>query len=91
MDIGLEFQKTNLRTRISVCVCVCVCVCVYVCVCVCQFSSKTNSFDLLRPNFPENGFKIELETQKTNAGRRIFTLEILSQFLGKASNFEFFL
>ena len=41
MDIGLEFQKINLRIRINIleilCVCVHVCVraCVCVCVCVC--------------------------------------------------------
>ena len=44
---SLEFQKANLRIRISileilfvrVCVCVCVCVfvCVFVCVCLCVF------------------------------------------------------
>ena len=61
MDIGLGFQKTNLRIRInileilSLCVCMCVCVCVCVCVCA-NFQAKQMTFsDQISP---KNGFSI---------------------------------
>ena len=63
MDIGLGFQKTNLRIRINILeilsLCVCMCVCVYVCVCVCvcaNFQAKQMTFsDQISP---KNGFSI---------------------------------
>ena len=38
INIGLEFQKINLRIKISILEILCVCMCVCVCVCVCVYA-----------------------------------------------------
>ena len=63
MDLGLEFQKTN------------VCVCVFVCVCVPVFMAKQTALTFLSQTFPK--IDLELEIQKTNVGIRISIFEIL--------------
>ena len=52
MDLGLEFQKTNIEIRINIFEILCVHVR------VCQFSGKTNSFDFSGPNLPKSGFRV---------------------------------
>ena len=52
MDLGLKFQKTNLKIRINIFEILCV----YVR--VCQFSGKTNSFEFSSANLPKNGFRV---------------------------------
>ena len=49
MDLGLEFQITNPRIRISI---------LKIYVLVCQFSGKTNSFDFFTPNLLINRFRV---------------------------------
>ena len=70
MDLGLGFQKTNLRIRISILkiglkfeksnieirINIFEILCVHVR--VCQFSDKTNSFDFFSPNLPKSGSKV---------------------------------
>ena len=55
-DLGLNFEKTNIKKRISTIEVLCVCVCV--CVCVCQFLGKMNNFDFFGPNLLKNGFRV---------------------------------
>ena len=52
MDLGLEFQKTNIEIRINIFEILCVHVR------VCQFSGKTNSFDFFNPNLPKSGSRV---------------------------------
>ena len=52
MDLGLEFEKTNIEIRISIFEMLCVHVP------VCQYSGKTNSFDFFSPNLPKKGFRV---------------------------------
>ena len=52
MDLGLEFQKTNIEIRINIFEILCVHVR------VCQFSGKTNSFDFFSPNLPKSESRV---------------------------------
>ena len=71
MNSGLEFQRANIRMRISILniqvsnlrkliieirINVFEILCVYVR--VCHFSGKTNSFDFFSPNLNKNGFRV---------------------------------
>ena len=81
IDISLEFQKTNLRVRISILEILCVCVCA-------NFQAKQKaltSSDQISPKMD-----LGLEIHKTNVGIGIIILEILFQFSGKMNNFDFF-
>ena len=89
MDIGLKFQKTNLRIRISIVkiLSLSLYVCVYVCVCA-NFQAK--QIVLTFSDQISTKMDLGLEIQKTNVGIRIIILEILCQFSGKTNNFNFF-
>ena len=70
MDLGLEFQKTNIEIRINIFEILCVHVC------VCQFLGKTNSFDFSAQIFSK--VDLGLAIQKTTVGRRISVLHGIS-------------
>ena len=74
MDVGLEFQKTNLKIKISILKIVCMCACVCVCVCA-KFQAKQIALTFSDQFSPK--MDLGSEIQKTNVGIRIIILEIL--------------
>ena len=78
-DIRLEFQKTNLRIRISNLKILCVCA---------NFQAKQIALTFSDQISPK--IDLGLEIQKGNVGIRMIILKMLCQFSGKTNNFDFF-
>ena len=78
MDIGLEFQKTNLRIKINILdiIFLCVCVCVCVCLCVCA-NFQIKQIALTFSDQISLKMDLGLQIHKTNVGIGIIILKIL--------------